>query len=207
MELATNDSPSNAPKSYPLEMSKDFIPMCAFSETTQGRVSVEGKVLNKFDMKPHFENIGDYGKLCRERTKKSMAKTRQLKVIENDHGEYMIPKPAMGDSLLSSSKDKNKKMPMRKQQAGSDGGGMRKIRMERGELEVILFKLFETQPNWSIRQLILETHQPEQFVRDIVKDICVYNKRGKNQGTYELKLEYKQQAGSIVEEEPVPNSD
>jgi len=30
---------------------------------------MEGKVEHKFDMKPHGENIEEYGKLCRERTK------------------------------------------------------------------------------------------------------------------------------------------
>lgn len=45
-----------------------------------GKVAMEGKVEHKFDMKPHGENIEDYGKLCRERTKKSMIKNRCIQV-------------------------------------------------------------------------------------------------------------------------------
>lgn len=45
------------------------------------KVSMEGKVEHKFDMKPRHENIDDYGKLCRERTKKSMIKNRQVQVV------------------------------------------------------------------------------------------------------------------------------
>lgn len=45
-----------------------------------GRVAMEGKVEHKFDMKPHNENIEEYGKLCRERTNKSMIKNRQIQV-------------------------------------------------------------------------------------------------------------------------------
>ena len=41
---------------------------------------MEGKVEHKFDMKPHNENIEEYGKLCRERTNKSMIKNRQIQV-------------------------------------------------------------------------------------------------------------------------------
>jgi len=41
---------------------------------------MEGKVEHKFDMKPHGENIEEYGKLCRERTNKSMIKNRQIQV-------------------------------------------------------------------------------------------------------------------------------
>lgn len=46
-----------------------------------GRVAVEGKVEHKFDMKPHEENIEEYGRLCRERTNKSMIKNRQIQVL------------------------------------------------------------------------------------------------------------------------------
>lgn len=41
---------------------------------------MEGKVEHKFDMKPHSENLEMYGKLCRERTNKSMVKNRQIQV-------------------------------------------------------------------------------------------------------------------------------
>lgn len=45
-----------------------------------GKVAMEGKVEHKFDMKPHEENIEEYGRLCRERTNKSMIKNRQIQV-------------------------------------------------------------------------------------------------------------------------------
>lgn len=31
----------------------------------------------------------------------------------------------------------------------------------------------------------------QQFMKDILKDLCVYNNKGANQGSYELKPEYK----------------
>lgn len=31
----------------------------------------------------------------------------------------------------------------------------------------------------------------QQFLKEILNELCVYNKRGANQGTYELKPEYK----------------
>ena len=45
-----------------------------------GSVAVEGKVEHKFDMKPNNENFEEYGRLCRERTNKSMMKNRQIQV-------------------------------------------------------------------------------------------------------------------------------
>jgi hypothetical protein len=38
---------------------------------------------------------------------------------------------------------------------------MKRTRRDRKEMENILFKLFERQPNWSLKQLMQETDQPE----------------------------------------------
>ncbi|KAF3446384.1 hypothetical protein FNV43_RR11563 [Rhamnella rubrinervis] len=183
MEMAGIEG-GNKPKSYSLNMFKDFVPMSVFSETNQGKASIEGKVEHKFDMKPHGENIEEYGKLCRERTNKSMIKNRQIQVIDNDRGVHMRPMPGMVGLISSSSKDKKKTAPVKQ----SD---MKRTRRDRGELEDIMFKLFERQPNWALKQLVQETDQPAQFLKEILNELCVYNKRGTHQGTYELKPEYK----------------
>ncbi|KAL3592920.1 hypothetical protein D5086_011560 [Populus alba] len=183
MEMARTEA-GDVPKSYSLNMFKDFVPMCVFSETPQGKVAMEGKVEHKFDMKPHEQNIEEYHKLCRERTKKSMVKIRQIQVINNDRGVHMRPMPGMVGLISSSSKDKKRTQPVKQ----SD---VKRTRRDRGELEDIMFKLFERQPNWALKQLVQETDQPAQFLKEILNELCVYNKRGTNQGTYELKPEYK----------------
>ncbi|KAE8666420.1 Papain family cysteine protease [Hibiscus syriacus] len=181
------------PKSYTLNMFKDFVPMCVFSETSQGAVAMEGKVEHKFDMKPHEENIEEYGRLCRERTNKSMIKNRQIQVIDNDRGVHMRPMPGMIGLISSNPKDKKKTMPVKQSE-------VKRTRRDRGELEDIMFKLFERQPNWTLKQLVQETDQPAQFLKEILNELCVYNKRGANQGTYELKPEYKKSAEDTADE-------
>ncbi|XP_047337092.1 transcription initiation factor IIF subunit beta-like [Impatiens glandulifera] len=183
MEMA-DSGVGNQPKNYSLNMFKDFVPMSVFSETTQGKVAVEGKVEHKFDMKPHNTNLEEYSKMCRERTNKSNIKNRQVQVIDNDRGMHMRPMPGMVGLISSSSKDKKKPVPVKP----SD---VKRTRRDRGELEDIMFKLFERQPNWALKQLVQETDQPAQFLKEILNELCVYNKRGSNQGTYELKPEYK----------------
>ena len=37
---------------------------------------------------------------------------------------------------------------------------MKRTRRDRGELEDIMFKLFEKKPNWALKQLVVETDQP-----------------------------------------------
>ncbi|KAI9113155.1 hypothetical protein K1719_015680 [Acacia pycnantha] len=190
MEMAGTDA-VNMPKTYSLNMFKDFVPMCVFSEANQGKVAMEGKVEHKFDMKPHGENIEEYGRLCRERTNKSMIRNRQIQVIDNDRGVLMRPMPGMVGLISSNSKDKKKTQPVKQSDT-------KRTRRDRGELEDIMFKLFERQPNWALKQLVQETDQPAQFLKEILNELCVYNKRGANQGTYELKPEYKK---SVVEED------
>ena len=38
---------------------------------------------------------------------------------------------------------------------------LKRTRRDRNEMEEIMFKLFERQPNWTLKQLIQETDQPE----------------------------------------------
>ncbi|GAB4839443.1 hypothetical protein Ancab_028965 [Ancistrocladus abbreviatus] len=186
MEMIGNES---GPRSYSLNMFKDFVPLCVFSENNQGRVAVEGKVEHKFDMKPHNENFEEYGRLCRERTNKSMIKNRQIQVIDNDRGAHMRPMPGMVGLVAANAKDKKKTQPVK-------AADMKRTRRDRGELQDIMFKLFERQPNWALKQLVQETDQPAQFLKEILNELCVYNKRGANQGTYELKPEYKKAVDS-----------
>ncbi|KAI4351329.1 hypothetical protein L6164_005704 [Bauhinia variegata] len=181
MELA--EAESGHPKCYAVDMNKDFIPMSVFSESPQGKLSVEGKILNKFDMRPHNQNLELYGKICRERTNKYMVKNRQIQVIENDRGAHMMPMPGMVTFSTAA--------PTEKKKAPAKTTETKRTRRDRGEMEEILFKLFERQSNWSLRLLIQETDQPEQFLKDILKELCVYNNKGTNQGTYELKPEYR----------------
>ncbi|KAF8663853.1 hypothetical protein HU200_055188 [Digitaria exilis] len=182
MEMAQACS-GNTPKSYSLNMYSDFVPMCIFSESNQGKLACEGKVEKKFDMKPHRENLMDYGKLCRERTNMFMVKPRKTELILDDNGKGMRPLPV--HQLIQPGPKDKKKVPVPK------ANETKRIRMDRGELEKKLFKLFESQPNWSLKQLLQKTNQPEQFLKEILNEICVYNKRGPNQGTHELKPEYK----------------
>ncbi|GAB2276718.1 hypothetical protein Dimus_011434 [Dionaea muscipula] len=178
MELTSSEL-GNVPKCYSMDMSKDLLPMSVFSESAQGNFSVEGKIMHKFDMKPQYEAIDSYGKLCRERSVKFNTRSRQTQMIGNDRGTHMLPMP--GGMIMTMEK---KKVPVKVSET-------KRSRRDRGEMEGIMFKLFERQPNWTLRQLIQETDQPEQFLKDILKDLCVYNNKGANQGTYELKLEYR----------------
>ncbi|CAN1323282.1 Transcription initiation factor IIF subunit beta [Linum perenne] len=108
-------------------------------------------------------------------------------VIDDNRGMNMRPMPGMVGLISSNPKEKKKPQPVKQTE-------VKRTRRDRGELEDIMFKLFERQPNWALKQLVQETDQPAQFLKEILNELCVYNKRGSNQGTYELKPEYKKTA-------------
>lgn len=179
LELSAKDA-TGIYKGYSLNLTKDVVPMHIFSETPPGKLAVEGKVEKKFDMKPNDLSSDEYRKVCRERLDKSRIKTRTVQVLENDHGVFIRPSPvAVGPMYALKKKGPVTKAPEAK-----------RIRIERGELEDMVFKLFEQQPFWAFKQLVVETQQPEAFLKEVTNDLCVYNKRGPNQGKYELKPEY-----------------
>ncbi|CAL0327006.1 unnamed protein product [Lupinus luteus] len=122
---------------------------------------MEWKVEHKFDMKPHREDIEEYGKLCRERTNKSMIKNRQIEVIDNDRGVLMRPMPGMVGLISSNSKDKKRTQPVKQTDT-------KRRRRDRGDLEDIMFKLFERQPDQALKQLVQETDQPAVCVSDLL---------------------------------------
>eukprot|EP00252_Welwitschia_mirabilis_P020598 TRINITY_DN5080_c0_g2_i1.p1 TRINITY_DN5080_c0_g2~~TRINITY_DN5080_c0_g2_i1.p1 ORF type:complete len:295 (+),score=76.29 TRINITY_DN5080_c0_g2_i1:197-1081(+) len=183
-----------APKCYTLNMNADIVPMYVFSETAHGKVAVDGKVEHKFDMTPHSQNLEDYRKLCRERTSKCNYKTRKVQVLDTERGGF-YPMQGMMDFSLIAPKDKKVSSVAMKAQE------MKRTRMDRRELENILFKLFEEQSNWTLKQLVTKTDQPEQFLKEILSDLGIYNKRGSNHGTYELKPEYKRSTAENMDAE------
>ncbi|CDY29072.1 BnaC07g32780D [Brassica napus] len=141
MELTRAES-GNVPKRFGLDVSKDFIPMSAFPQSSQGRT---------------------------------------MSVIDNATGMHMRPTPGTitPTGFLEKKKVANKTSEMKRTRRG------------RREMEEVMLNLFEGHSNWTLRLLIQETDQPEQFLKDLLRDLCIYNNKGSNQGTYELKPEYK----------------
>eukprot|EP00897_Mesotaenium_endlicherianum_P006329 jgi/Mesen1/5724/ME000289S04818 len=195
------------PLSYVLKYTPDNIPMQVFAQHPEGTVSVEGRIEAKLDVQPGGNNDASYRQLIKTRDKSYNTPKRKLQVWLGDRGGVTsIPLP--GDSLAAFTKDKRKAAERERERdggGGARGGGIggagpsrpsdaKRVRMSRDSLEALVFKLFESQPHWGLKQLIDATEQPQQFLKDILNELCVYNKRGMHQGMYELKPEYRQQA-------------
>ena len=51
----------------------------------------------------------------------------------------------------------------KKKQTPAKPSDVKRTRRDRTEMENIIFKLFERQPNWALKALVQETDQPEVF--------------------------------------------
>jgi transcription initiation factor TFIIF subunit beta len=64
-------------------------------------------------------------------------------------------------------------------------------RLEKPLLEDRLMGLFERQSLWSFKQLVAETRQPAVWLKEVLTELAVLNRRGPNTGMYVLKEEYR----------------
>jgi len=70
----------------------------------------------------------------------------------------------------------------------------RRVAMNEDELHSLLFRLFETQEKWILKDLIRETDQPTGHLKRSLDALCEYKRDvGEGVGTYRLKPEYKKQ--------------
>eukprot|EP00850_Spirogloea_muscicola_P000749 SM000003S10994 [mRNA] locus=s3:196435:198581:+ [translate_table: standard] len=160
----------------------DPVPIHVFSESEE-KVVVEGKVEHKFDLQTGSADSQDYRALVRSRFEVANKPKRVIQMLGDEKGPSIQPAPLTTPLPISKAP---KRLP-----AGVKVSDMKRVRMDRDQLEARMFALFERQANWNLKQLTEATDQPTAFLKDILTDLCVYNKRGVNQGTYELKPEYK----------------
>eukprot|EP00898_Chlorokybus_atmophyticus_P005531 jgi/Chlat1/597/Chrsp103S01025 len=158
-----------------------------FSVGATGGVAAEGWVDRKGDLSaaPEDANNRDYMQKVRQRTMAANVqhKSRQLQVIDDKHGALMRPLPTA--NLFAGS------AAVRARASGRKPSDDKRERMERKSLEDLIFSLFERQPHWSFKQMTDETQQPAVYLKEVLQDLAVYNKRGPHQGLYEVKPEYR----------------
>ncbi|CAN8312607.1 unnamed protein product [Cochlearia groenlandica] len=170
MEMVGSDI-WNISKLYSINKTRDFLgPLSIFSSTTKGKMAVEGTVTQKLNMNPNCSSK-EYGKICRERYHQYVTKPHQHR--KHVGTQFLDRAPLTKPAIV-----KKKKLTPRE----------KRTRGDRSEVEAKVFELFERQPNWTVKQLLQETNQPMLFMRELLKDLCVYNARDR---TYELKPEYK----------------
>ncbi|KAJ2057387.1 hypothetical protein GGI17_005668 [Coemansia sp. S146] len=71
-------------------------------------------------------------------------------------------------------------------------------RMERKDLMELLFACFEKHTYWGFKGLVEETRQPTAYLKEVLADIAILNKRGPYVATYSLKQEFRKASGEAA---------
>lgn len=171
LEVPTKGSTST-PETYSLVNAENPGQMYICSETSEGKVSVDGTVFQKYDAKPRINSNRKY----LDTSKSSKPKIKEYS--GNDAYKPQMLKMTMAES--------GKKRLVKTQQAQQN----KKVRMDPEKLQEMLFTLFEKQPRYTFSELATQTAQPQDFLKKSLDEICVKVREG-NKLLYEIKPEYK----------------
>jgi len=152
--------------------------------TEDGEITFSGKVERKLDMEPFAENAemaDSYRALMRVRSKVSNTKTRQIQTITGTTPDHLMKQSVFNQS--------NPFYITKKTDRVLD-------KRDRKDKEVVLdmlFDLFAQKPHWEMKQLVDRTNQPQQYLKELLAEVAVYNKKGPNRQQFELKPEFAHQ--------------
>eukprot|EP00698_Gefionella_okellyi_P008259 TRINITY_DN203_c0_g1_i1.p1 TRINITY_DN203_c0_g1~~TRINITY_DN203_c0_g1_i1.p1 ORF type:complete len:199 (-),score=40.80 TRINITY_DN203_c0_g1_i1:32-628(-) len=169
---------------FDVVLANDNPHMTAFVET-QGAVKFTGAVDHKCDLRANIQTKEAreiYSQLVRER---SQAASKRKFVTEDSKrskvhiDEAMSHRQGMQVKRPIDSRDKEKR-----------------ARIEKDPLLNLLFKQFEKQPTWTLRELITVTDQPLNWLKEVLGEIAQLHKKGPQKGFYTLKEEF---GGQVVQ--------
>ena len=146
---------------------------------------LEGRVSEKFDVRPASLSDEAYRQVSLRRMEEATRKTRVMQDAKGPQRVVPLPKARNLVARLDG-KDPAEKV--------------RHERMEKAQLEDKLMGLFERRNLWSFKQLVEETRQPAVWLKEVLSELAVLNRRGPNTGQWTLKDMYKKKgAGGVVE--------
>jgi transcription initiation factor TFIIF subunit beta len=168
----------NVPSEYELKISKAQQQMYMFSEDENNEaLSIEGKVEQECQMKPVLSQ--GYRQMLYSRNQEANKSSRSVQYVDAFASPVGLGLPQyVNEHILIERFNKR---------GSSD---LRRERLPHEELLNLLFHQFERQPHLSLQQLIELTHQPVQYLKEVLSEIAIYNTRGPFKNFYELRSEY-----------------
>ena len=135
---------------------------------------LEGAVSEKFDVRPASVTDEAYRATHLRRIEEATKKTR-----------------AWATSRVRSARCRCQRLGTSRRDWTARRTSRRRPSAEKHVLEDRLMGLFERQSLWSFKQLVAETRQPAVWLKEVLTELAVLNRRGPNTGMYALKEEYR----------------
>jgi transcription initiation factor TFIIF subunit beta len=182
----------------PEEVRNKFV----FTEDNNGMKAIGGKVHHECAATP--TQLEPYRGIMRKRVLDAGTPQRTVQVLGQNNQPVFVPgaSGSMNNTFADFIPSKRAKTDNKE----------KATRMPRNELMDLLFSCFERYPYWSFRGLIAETKQPSQYLKEVLTDICILNKKGPYAGNYQIKPEYKQRPSEAekkqaADQEPTDDED
>ena len=146
---------------------------------------LEGVVSEKFDVRPASLADAAYRQVSMRRMEEATKKTRVVGDVKGV--QRVVPLPTARNVV--------------KRLDGTEEGAKkpRAERLEKDALENKLMGLFERRNLWTFKQLVEETKQPAVWLKEVVSELAVLNRRGPNTGMWTLKDMYKRKGAADAE--------
>ncbi|XP_042170612.1 general transcription factor IIF subunit 2 isoform X3 [Oncorhynchus tshawytscha] len=153
------------------------------SESSKERISLEGLVVQRAECRPAVsENYMKLKRLQIEELSKPVRLSQQLeKAVTTNY------KPVANHSY-------NLEYDRKKKEEG------KRARVDKQQVLDMLFSAFEKHQYYNIKDLVDITKQPVSYLKEILRDIGIYNVKGTHKNTWELKPEYRHYQGGEEEE-------
>ncbi|KAI8823086.1 transcription initiation factor IIF, beta subunit-domain-containing protein [Fimicolochytrium jonesii] len=125
-----------------------------------------------------------YKQLMQARAKGMMDRKRPVQRLEKDGPAFTFLKPGMAGH----GKKEGVSFAVSKKQSSQTD---KKSRLEKTDLINLLFTAFEKYAHWNFKGLLERTHQPQAWLKEVLGEVAILNKRGPYVGLYELRPEFK----------------
>ena len=149
---------------------------------TGDKLCLEGKVVQRAECRPISDS-----------TYMSLKKEAIMKAIEPARKTVQIDRAVMAYKPKSNHQS-NIAYDLKKK---SDG---KKARDDKEKVMEVLFALFEKHQYYKINDLVKETRQPVTYLKEILKEVCIYNVKNPHKSMWELKPEFRHYKKEETEE-------
>ncbi|XP_007251784.2 general transcription factor IIF subunit 2b [Astyanax mexicanus] len=174
-----------APREHPFTMqSVGGQVLAVFTESSSNQIAVEGMVVQRAE--------------CRPAVQESYVKVKKLQIEESTKPVRLsqcLEKAVTTNYKPVSNHSYNLEYEKKKKEQG------KRARADREKVLEMLFSAFEKHQYYNIKNLVEITKQPVIYLKEILREIGVYNPKGPHKSTWELKPEYRHYKEGEEEEE------
>jgi len=150
-------------------------PLVIFSQSKEKGAEIDRSVGRRGELTPVNGLSDEYRQLCKTRFEKSQVKNRVIKKLEDHSAGFIRPVNRITfPKAFQKKKEEDKR-----------------VRKPKDVVLDLIFNAFQKSPHLDLKSLLSHTDQPQAYLKEILQEVCIYNKRGPNRLMYELKDEYK----------------